>query len=213
MFICKGITKKGVQCKRKLNYNFYCKQHQYQDNLSQMLKMPRDIIFQICKYLDPKSKCFFSYSCKNIYNFLRKNKPMSFNLNTYYDEYIINYIKFKKLDFYTKEIKADGNCGVYTLYEYLRNKFKNINIKKIQKFIKKYINYDYSNKQWIEILDIVKVLDYFGFGVIFKIMNFEENFIYLGYNIKDNYNDNCFINYITELHFDLLIPVKTIIQL
>lgn len=50
--------------------------------------------------------------------------------------------------------------------------------------------------------NIVEVLDYFGFGVIFKIMNFEENFIYSGYNIKDNYNDNCFINYIIDLHFE-----------
>lgn len=40
---------------------------------------------------------------------------MSFNLNTYYDEYIINYIKFNNLDFYTKEIKPDGNCGIILL--------------------------------------------------------------------------------------------------
>lgn len=157
------------------------------EKLPYMLKMPRDIIFQVCKYLDPKSKYYFSYSCK----------------------YITNYIKVNKLDFYTKEITPDGNCGVYTLYEYLRNKVKNINIKKIQILIKKYINYNYSNKQWLEILDIVKVLDYFGFGVIFKIVDFKEDYVYLGYNIKENYKDNCFINYITELHFELLIPVKT----
>jgi hypothetical protein len=49
---------------------------------------------------------------------------------TIYNEYITNYIKVNKLDFYTKEITPNGNCGVYTLYEYLRNKVKNINIKK-----------------------------------------------------------------------------------
>lgn len=41
----------------------------------------------------------------------------------------------------------------------------------------------------------------------FKIYNL-ECYIYLGYNIKDNYKDICFINYINELHFELLLPTK-----
>lgn len=191
MYRCKGITKNGLQCKRNMIKSNYCKQHQSQKNNSKICTLPYPIISQICIFLDPLSKKSISTSCKHFYNILLKKK----------------YIKSNNLNLSIKPVTGDGNCGVYTIFEFLKNKMKNINVKKIQKLIKKYIDYKYEDKKWLEILDIVKILDYFGFGTIFKIDNFDSN-IYLGYNIKDNYKDICFINYINELHFELLLPKK-----
>lgn len=207
MYRCKGITKYGLQCKRNMIKSNYCKQHQSQKNNSKFCTLSYPIISQICIYLDPISKKNISISCKYFYNILLKNKYIEFNLYPYYDETIKNYIKSNNLNFSIKSVTGDGNCGVYTIFEFLKNKMKNVNVKKIQKLIKKYIDYKYEDKKWLEILDIVKILDYFGFGTIFKIYNL-EGYIYLGYNIKDNYKDICFINYINELHFELLLPTK-----
>lgn len=185
----------------------YCKQHQLQKDISKIYSLPRQIITYICQYINPKDKVELSISCKHFYNILKKNKIIDFNLYPYYNENIKKYIISNNLFLSIKDIKGDGNCAIYTIYEFLKNKIKNINIQKIQKVIKRHIDYEYKNKKWLEILDIVKTLDYFGFGVIFKIVNLYD-FFYLGYNIKDNFNDICFINYIPELHFELLIINK-----
>lgn len=185
----------------------YCKQHMFQKNISKIYSLPRQIITYMCQYINFKDKMELTISCKHFYNLLKRNKNIDFNLYTYYNENIKKYIISNNLNFSLKNIKGDGNCAVYTIYEFLKNKIKNINIKKIQKLIKRHIDYNYENQKWLEILDIVKILDYFGFGVIFRIVNLYD-FFYLGYNIKDDYNDVCFINYIPELHFELLITNK-----
>lgn len=207
MHRCKGITNDGNQCKRNMLKTNYCKQHVSQKNISKIYSLPRQIITYICQYLNPKEKMELSISCKHFYNILKKNKIIDFNLYPYYGENIKKYIINNNLNFSIKNIKGDGNCAIYTIYEFLKNKIKNISTKKIQKVIKRHIDNKYENQKWVEILDVVKTLDYFGFGVIFKIINLHD-FFYLGYNIKDNYNDVCFINYISELHFELLITNK-----
>jgi hypothetical protein len=173
--------------------------------MPKIITLTSPIISKICLYIDPKSKKELSICCKYFYNILKKNKFINFNLYPYYNNNIKDYIRNNNLNFSIKHVKGDGNCSIYTMYEFLKNKIKNINIKKIQRLIKKHIDYEYKDKKWLEILDIVKSLDYFGFGTIFKITNL-ESYIYLGYNIKDDYKNVCFINYIEELHFELLIP-------
>ena len=204
LFQCKGITKKNKQCKRMLKNKYYCKKHtnQYVLNLQ---TIPEKIIKNVYNFLDIYSKINFTMSCKYNYKTL---KSIDFNINIFYNKEIINFIRSKKINFGIKSIRSDGNCGIYTIYEFLRNKDDKITIKFLQFLIKKYINNDYRNEQWIEMLDIVKVLDCFNFGVIFKIISFNSNDLYIGYNIKKKYEDNCFINYIENLHFDLLIPYK-----
>ena len=139
----------------------YCKQHQSQKNNSKICTLPYPIISQICIFLDPLSKKNISTSCKHFYNILLKNKYIKFNLYPYYDETIKKYIKSNNLNLSIKPVTGDGNCGVYTIFEFLKNKMKNINVKKIQKLIKKYIDYKYEDKKWLEILDIVKIFRLF----------------------------------------------------
>lgn len=207
MYRCKGITKKGLQCKRNISKSDYCRQHKFQKNMPKFLTLSSVIISNIIIYIDPKTKKELTNSCKYFYNILKNNKYINFNLYPYYNNNVIDYIKNNNLSFSIKQVEGDGNCSIYTIHEFLKDKIKNINIKKIQKIIKKHIDYQYENQKWLEILDIVKILDYFGFGVIFKIIVL-DNFIYLGYNIKEEYKNVCFINYIEELHFDLLMPEK-----
>lgn len=203
MYRCKGLTRNGNQCKRNLVKAEYCKQHKFQKNMPKIFSLPCQIVTHICRYINPKSKIELSITCNHFYNMLKKNKFIDFNLYPYYDKDIENFIMNNKLKFIIKHVRGDGNCAIYTIHEFLKNKIRNINIKKIQKIIKRHIDCKYENQKWLEMLDITKILDYFGFGVIFKIIN-TNNFFYLGYNIKDDYNDICFINYISELHFELL---------
>lgn len=211
MFQCKGYTgytKNNKQCKRKLNNKYYCKQHINQEIIGLQI-IPGKIIKNIFNFLDIYSKINFTISCKYIYEILKvKIKNIDFNISIHYNKEIIDYLQNNKIKIYIKNIKADGNCGVYTIYEFLKNKNDKVTIKFLQFLIKKYINNTYENNQCIEMLDIVKILDCFGFGVVFKIISHDINNLYVGYNVKKDYRNNCFINYIENLHFDLLLPYK-----
>jgi len=135
LFLCKGITKKNKQCKRKLKKRYYCKQHISQQVLN-LQTIPEKIMQNIYNFLDIYSKMNFTISCKCNYKTL---KSINFNINVFYNKEIISYIKSNKIKFGIKSIRPDGNCGIYTIYEFLRNKNDKITIRFLQFLIKKYI--------------------------------------------------------------------------
>lgn len=209
--ICEGITIKGKKkCKIKVKDNKYCKKHLNQKHLNQSSIISQISVLNLNNYfinLNPIYKLdFLKYI--NIFNDIYSKKLMmnyNFDLNIKEHHEINNYINDNTLKFDIIEIPGDGNCGIYTIYEYLKNKYY-IKIKDL-KFLMKHIDLDYKNKKWIEIIDIAKVLIFFNYGTIIKIHdNNINNYFYIGFNIQDKYNNNCFINYVNNNHFELLDP-------
>lgn len=199
---CNGITKKGKQCKIKIKDKKYCKKHLNQSSILFDLSISNINNYFIS--LNPFDKIFFLKYLEKLDIIYSKKLMMNytFNLIIEEDKFIRNYINNNKLSFNVINTIGDGNCGIHTIYNYLKNRYY-INIQKI-KFLMRYIDFEYKNKKWIEIIDIVKLLDLFNYGTVVKICDQKD--IYLGFNIKSNYDDNCFINYINGNHFELLIP-------
>jgi hypothetical protein len=84
MYRCKGIIKDGNQCKRNIIKKDYCKQHEFQKDKSKICSLSCQLITNICRSIDPKTKTELSISCRYFYNLLKKNKIINFNLYPYY---------------------------------------------------------------------------------------------------------------------------------
>lgn len=187
MNICLGITLKNEKCKIILKNKKYCNKHKNQEIINE--------IYIIKKELENISNKLKEISINNYY----ENDEI---IVPYDNRYVKKYIKKNKIKFNIIDVPGDGDCGFHVISKFLKSKNKHYDVKSL-KIILKIYNPNYNENEWIEILDISYLLNYFNYGTIF-IENNKNNKNYYGFNIKEKIYNNCYIYYIKNLHFEFM---------
>lgn len=187
MNICLGITLKNERCKIVLRNKKYCSKHKNQEIINEIYMIKKDL-----KYITDKLKEI------NINNEDKKDKTIV----PYDNKYVLKYIKKNRLSFNIINVPGDGNCGFHVILKFLESKNKYYNIPLLKNMLKKYNN-EYNENEWIEIFEMALILDCFNYGTIFR-ENSINGIVYYGFNIKKNIYNNCYIDYLKDIHYDLL---------
>lgn len=192
MNICLGVTLRNKRCKIILKNKKYCNKHKKQEIINEICMIKKEL-----EHITDKLKEI------SINNEAEKDKIIIPHDN----KYVSRYIKKNQLKFNIIDVPGDGNCGFHVILKFLESKNKYYNIPLLKNMLKK-INNEYDENEWIEIFEIASILNYFNYGVIFREKSIND-IVYYGFNIKKNIYNNCYIDYLKDIHYNLLNIINT----